>query len=764
MVLSNNYISNFFDDLSKKYKQLRKIHRRPLTFTEKILLTHIFSGIQKETLVRGKDHVHFRPDRVIMQDATAQMALLQFMQSNLKEVTLPASVHCDHLILAKQSALLDLDNAKLKNKEIYNFLLSVCQKYGLDFWEPGAGIIHQVTLENYALPGMMIIGTDSHTPNAGGMGSIAVGVGGADAVDALVGMPWELLMPQLIGVKLTGSLSQWCSPKDIILKLAGELTVKGGTGYIIEYFGEGVQSLSCTGRATIGNMGAEVGATTSIFPIDSNVLEYLSLTDRKKAADFAHQHINMLQADDEVSKNPHDFYDKVVEINLDNLEPFINGPYSPDKATSISEFAHFIQQEKYPTKVSAALIGSCTNSSYEDLSRVHSLLLQAQKKNLQLQSQLWLSPGSENIYEIIKNNGYLSLFESFGTNVLANACGPCIGQWKRTDIVEDEANSIINSFNRNFAKRADGNPNTHSFVTSPEIVTAMALSGSLLFNPLKDTIKNKNGKDVFLDPPGEVTPPSRELLQMIFGNKPKGLVSILSDTQERKKIEINIMKDSERLQELTPFNVWDGKDFYQLHLLIKAKGKCTTDHISMAGPWLRYRGHLENISRNLLIGAVNAFNDKTNFIYNPIQKEYQQVEKVTADYKKAKKQLIIVGDENYGEGSSREHAAMEPRFMGVKVVLVKSFARIHETNLKKQGILPLLFINNEDYDKIQEYDMIDVTGINTLMPNSVVTVTLHHKDGSSESIKTRHTMNKAQIEWFKNGSALNVIKNTLQSS
>ncbi len=763
MILTNNYISNFYNELHHKYKQLRNFHRTPLTFAEKILLTHTFSEIQENGPVRGKEHAYFRPDRVIMQDATAQMALLQFMQSKLKKVTLPASVHCDHLILAKQNALLDLDNAKVQNKEIYDFLLSVCQKYGLDFWEPGAGIIHQVTLENYALPGMMIIGTDSHTPNAGGMGSIAVGVGGADAVDALVGMPWELLMPRLIGVKLTGTLSKWCSPKDIILKLAGELTVKGGTGYIIEYFGEGVQSLSCTGRATIGNMGAEVGATTSLFPVDSNVLEYLSLTDRAKAAELASQYSDILQADAEVTQNPKDFYDKVIEIHLDSLEPFINGPYSPDKATPISEFADFIQKNNYPTKVSAALIGSCTNSSYEDLSRVHSLLVQAQQKQLPLQSPLWLSPGSENIYDIIKNNGYLSLFESFGTNVLANACGPCIGQWKRTDIQEEEANSIINSFNRNFAKRADGNPNTHSFVTSPEIVTAMALSGTLLFNPLTDTIKNKQNEDVFLTPPGTVAPPSKELLQMIFGNKPKGFIPELSDEQTQNKIEVNIAKDSERLQALAPFDVWDGKDFSHLHLLIKAKGKCTTDHISMAGPWLRYRGHLENISRNLLIGAVNAFNDKTNYIYNPIKQEYQQVEKVTADYKTAHKSLIIVGDENYGEGSSREHAAMEPRFMGVKVVLVKSFARIHETNLKKQGILPLLFIDSADYEKIQEHDIIDVSGVSTITPNSIVSVTLHHTDGSSELIETRHTMNNAQIEWFKNGSALNVIKNTLQT-
>lgn len=761
MVLTNNYIRNFYESLSKKYKKLRESYRRPLTLSEKILFTHTFSTISPSELRRGKHHAHFRPDRVIMQDATAQMAMLQFMQSGLPSVALPSSVHCDHLILARKNAILDLNNAKLHNKEIYDFLLSVCQKYGLDFWEPGAGIIHQVTLENYALPGMMIIGTDSHTPNAAGMGSIAVGVGGADAVDAMVGMPWELLMPKLIGVRLTGQLSSWCSPKDVILKLAGELTVKGGTGYIIEYFGKGLQSLSCTGRATIGNMGAEVGATTSVFPADERVREYLALTGRGQAEELVEKHRNMLCSDPEVEENPQDFYDKIIEIDLGTLEPFINGPYSPDRATTISEFADFVQKENYPERVSAALIGSCTNSSFEDLSRVHSLLVQAKKKQLTLQSPLWLSPGSENIYQIIKNNGYLSLFESFGTRVLANACGPCIGQWKRSDIEESEKNSIINSFNRNFAKRADGNPNTHSFVASPEIVTAMALAGTLLFNPLKDTLKNESGEDVFLEAPRQTEAPSRELLHAIFGSNPLGLISASLNPESQKSATVKIDPQSERLQELKSFDAWNGEDFTNLTLLIKAKGKCTTDHISMAGPWLRFRGHLENISRNLLLGAVNAFNDKTNYVYNRQRQDYSTVEELSSDYKKHGIEMIIVGDENYGEGSSREHAAMEPRFMGVRVVLVKSFARIHETNLKKQGILPLLFADPQDYDKIQEKDSISVYNVQTLAPGSLLNIELRHQDGSKETITAKHTLNETQIEWFKNGSALNVIKKTL---
>ncbi|XP_060083957.1 uncharacterized protein LOC132563221 [Ylistrum balloti] len=699
-----------------------------------------------------------------MQDATAQMALLQFMQSKLSTITLPASVHCDHLILAKRNALLDLSNAKTQNKEIYDFLLSACRKYGLDFWEPGAGIIHQVTLENYAIPGMMIIGTDSHTPNAGGICSIAVGVGGADAVDALVGMPWELLMPKIIGVHLKGTVSPWCSPKDIILKLAGELTVKGGTGYIIEYFGEGVHSLSCTGRATIGNMGAEVGATTSIFPMDDNILEYITLTERKHVADIAVKHAEICKADDEVLQNPHYYYDKVINIDLSTLEPYINGPYSPDRATPLSDFARFIQAEKYPEHISAALIGSCTNSSYEDLSRVYSLLTQAKKKKLALRTPLWLSPGSENIYQIIKHNGYLTLFEQFGTHVLANACGPCIGQWKRSDINENDTNSIINSFNRNFAKRADGNPNTHSFVSSPEIVTAMALSGSLLFNPMKDSLINSDKEPVQLSPPDAAPPAPRELLHTIFGSKPKGLITANEDEIARKKHIVSISPDSERLQELQPFEAWTQKNFTQLYLLIKAKGKCTTDHISMAGPWLRYRGHLENISKNLLIGAVNAFNDKTNHIYNPFTHTYQEIELVAQHYKIQKSNLIIVGDENYGEGSSREHAALEPRFMGVKVVLAKSFARIHETNLKKQGILPLLFIDPTDYDRIQERDSIDVLRVTELLPQSRLELVLHHDNGSTHSFEVTHTLNATQTEWFKQGSALNMIKNTLSSA
>lgn len=758
MIITNETIQDFYTTLASKYKKIKAYTDKPLTLSEKILFSHLNKQNPDPTqLVRGKSHTYFEPDRVIMQDATAQMALLQLMQSGRENVAVPSSVHCDHLILAKINALLDLDVAKTSNKEIYDFLLTVSKKYGLDFWAPGAGIIHQVALENYAMPGLMIIGTDSHTPNACGLSTLAVGVGGADAVDVMVGMPWELLMPKLIGVKLTGVLSPWCSPKDVILKLTGILTVKGGTGAIIEYFGEGVKTLSATGRATIGNMGAEVGATTSLFPFDEATADYLDQTNRKEIARLAREHRDILTPDPQVLENPEAYFDQVIEINLDTLEPHINGPYSPDIATPISDFADFIKEYNYPEKISSALIGSCTNSSFEDLSRVHSLLSFAKNNQLALKSPLWLSPGSENIYKIIEANGYLNLFKEFGTNVLANACGPCIGQWQRSDVGEDTKNSIINSFNRNFAKRADGNPNTHSFVASPEIVTAMGLAGTLLFNPLKDTLTNTEGKEILLDAPKYLETPPIDLLTMIFGKKPLGLTTP-PEISERKSISVSIAPTSDRLQQLHPFAVWDGNNFEKLHLLIKAKGKCTTDHISMAGPWLKYRGHLENISQNMLIGVINAFTEKTNSVKNQLTGEYDNVPDVAAAYRDESIGSIVIGDENYGEGSSREHAAMEPRFMGVKVVLAKSFARIHETNLKKQGLLPLLFVNPVDYDVIQEDDRVDILGVVDIAPAKNMQLVLHHSDGSSDSIEVRHTMNTAQIAWFKEGSALNLIK------
>ena len=764
MVISSHLIKDFYTMFLSKYKNMKSGVDKPLTLTEKILFTHL-NSLNKDTtkLIHGKSHVYFDPDRVIMQDATAQMAMLQLMQSGMENVAVPSSVHCDHLILAKKSALLDIDSAKMVNKEIYDFLLTASQKYGLDFWAPGAGIIHQVALENYALPGMMLIGTDSHTPNAGGMSSIAIGVGGADAVDVMVGMPWEVLMPKLIGVKLTGTLNEWCAPKDVILKLAGELTVKGGTGSIIEYFGEGLQSLSCTGRATICNMGAEVGATTSVFPFDNATAEYLISTERGEAVKWANDNKECFTADQAVIDNPEQYFDQVIEINLSTLEPHINGPYSPDLATPISDFAYFIKQNNYPEKISSALIGSCTNSSFEDLSKVHALLSFAQDKGLSLKSQLWLSPGSDNIYRIIESNGYLDLFNKFGTIVLANACGPCIGQWERTDIGKEEKNSIINSFNRNFAKRADGNVNTHSFVASPEIVAAMGLAGTLLFNPLQDTLLNDQGQEITLEAPKGTSNAPEDLLKLIFGNEPNGLIRPV-EVEKRSGINVSIAEDSKRLQKLASFDPWNKEDYKKLHLLIKAKGKCTTDHISMAGPWLKYRGHLENISQNMLIGAVNYFTEDTNSVKNQLTGEYAPVPDVAATYRDNSMGSIVIGDENYGEGSSREHAAMEPRFMGVKAVIAKSFARIHETNLKKQGLLPLLFVNTDDYDLIREDDRVDVLGLTSIAPGQNLQVVLYHNDGSSSQFEVHHTMNDAQIEWFKQGSALNLIKQKLNSA
>ncbi len=760
MIISEHAIRNHFSNYKEHYAHMRKTYNKPMTLAEKILFSHLDTGIDPHALVRGKSFTYFNPDRVIMQDATAQMAMLQLMQSGRDNVAVPSSIHCDHLIVARQNALLDMQGARTTNKEIYDFLLTSSQKYNLDFWEPGAGIIHQVTLENYALPGLMIIGTDSHTPNAGGLSTLAIGVGGADAVDVMVGMPWELLMPRFIGVKLTGTLSPWCAPKDIILKLAGLLTVKGGTGHIIEYFGEGVSSLSCTGRATICNMGAEVGATTSIFLFDEALASYLEITEHHSAARLARENKELLTADAQVIDNPEQYYDKVIELDLSTLEPHINGPYSPDRSTPISQFTDFVKREKFPTNLSAALIGSCTNSSFEDLSRVHSMLQFAKQNKLALKSPFWLSPGSESIYKIIEGNGYLSLFNEFGTKVLANACGPCIGQWDRTDIEKEETNSIITSFNRNFAKRADGNPNTHSFVASPEIVTAMGLAGMLCFNPCEDPLTNENGEQVHLAPPQSAEAPPTDLLKLIFGNEPNGLVRP-PELEKRSNFAVSIEPQSNRLQELKPFEPWNERDFVGLYLLIKAKGKCTTDHISMAGPWLKYRGHLENISQNLLIGAVNAFTDKTNEVLNQRTGDYASVPDVAAFYRDNSVGSIIVGDDNYGEGSSREHAAMEPRFMGVKIVIVKSFARIHETNLKKQGIIPLTFVTPDDYEKIQERDTIDVIGLTELQQGSRVSLVCKHSDGTEDTISAQHSLNDTQIEWFKAGSALNLIKKKL---
>lgn len=763
MIISEQSIKDHFTHYAERFARLKSGYKKPMTLSEKILFSHLSEGQNPDALKRGVSFTYFHPDRVIMQDATAQMAMLQLMQSGRDNTAVPSSVHCDHLIVAKRNALLDIQGARATNKEIYDFLLTASQKYNLDFWEPGAGIIHQVTLENYALPGTLIIGTDSHTPNAGGLASFAVGVGGADAVDAMVGMPWEVLMPRITGIKLTGKLSPWCSAKDIILKLTGMLTVKGGTGSVLEYFGDGVASLSSTGRATICNMGAEVGATSSIFPFDAACADYLRLTERGIAADLGEKYIDLLQADPQVLANPAQYYDTIIEINLDELEPYINGPYSPDRATAISDFKRFVREEKFPQKLSAALIGSCTNSSFEDLSRVHSMLQFAREHKLDLQSPLWLSPGSESIRRIIESNGYLSMFNDFGTRVLANACGPCIGQWDRSDIEKEETNSIITSFNRNFAKRADGNPNTHSFVASPEIVTAMGLAGTLCFNPCEDELTNRDGKKVMLAPPKSAQAPDAALLKAIFGGEPNGLIRPPA-LEERKKFSVSISPQSDRLQELVSFAPWDGEDFTGLHLLIKAKGTCTTDHISMAGPWLKYRGHLQNISQNLLIGAVNAFTGKTNCVRNALTGKDATVPEAAAAYRDHSTGSIVVGDENYGEGSSREHAAMEPRYMGVKIVVAKSFARIHETNLKKQGLIPLTFVRPEDYDKIQEADRIDVRGIAGIAPGSRVSLVCRHADGSEDSIACAHSMNEAQIEWFREGSALNVIKRKLAAA
>ncbi|MEO1807537.1 MAG: aconitate hydratase [Bacteroidota bacterium] len=748
MVFDLDMIKKMYAALPEKIEAARTMLGRPMTLAEKILYTHLHPEVAPQAFTRGKDYVDFAPDRVAMQDATAQMALLQFMMAGKDKVAVPSTVHCDHLIQAKTGAAEDLATAIDTNREVYDFLSAVSNKYGLGFWKPGAGIIHQVVLENYAFPGGMMIGTDSHTPNAGGLGMIAIGVGGADAVDVMAGMPWELKMPKLIGVKLIGKMSGWTSPKDVILRVAGILTVKGGTGAIVEYFGEGASSFSATGKGTICNMGAEIGATTSIFGYDENTARYLRATERGELADLANGIAEHLRGDEDAYAEPEKYFDQVIEINLNELEPHINGPFSPDRAWPLSEFADAVKKEGFPQELEVGLIGSCTNSSYEDLDRAASLAKQAIDKKLKVKAEFTVTPGSEQVRYTVERDGQLDAFEQMGGVVLANACGPCIGQWARHMDDPDRKNSIITSFNRNFAKRNDGNPNTHSFVASPEIVTAMAIAGDLTFNPLTDTLINADGQEVKLDPPTGDELPSKG-----FEVEDPGFQAPATDGSG---IEITVNPSSERLQLLTPFAPWDGNDITDLKLFIKAYGKCTTDHISMAGPWLRYRGHLDNISNNLMLGAINAFTKQTG-TKSAVDGSYDESPKVARGYRNAGVQSVIIGDENYGEGSSREHAAMEPRHMGVRAVIVKSFARIHETNLKKQGVLGLTFANPADYDKIQEDDTFTVHAAG-IAPGSQVKVTAHHADGSSDAFITNHTYNEAQIEWLKAGSALNLIR------
>ncbi len=751
MAFDIDMIKEVYSGMDKRIEAARKVLNRPLTLTEKILYSHLDEGEATKELERMKAYVDFKPDRVAMQDATAQMALLQFMQAGKKKVAVPSTVHCDHLIQAKIGAEKDLEVAVETNKEVYDFLSSVSNKYGIGFWKPGAGIIHQVVLENYAFPGGMMIGTDSHTVNAGGLGMIAIGVGGADAVDVMAGMPWELRMPKLIGVKLTGRLSGWTASKDIILKVAGILTVKGGTGAILEYFGEGAESLSCTGKGTISNMGAEIGATTSIFGYDQKMREYLESTDRKEVAELADAVREHLVGDAEVYAHPEKYFDEVIEINLSELEPYINGPFTPDLATPISEFAKAVKENNWPQKLEVGLIGSCTNSSYEDITRAASIAQQAIDKDLKVKAEFTVTPGSEMVRYTVDRDGYLDTFKEIGGVVLANACGPCIGQWARHGADKQEKNSIITSFNRNFAKRNDGNPNTHGFVASPELVTAMAIAGDLTFNPLIDTLENEKGEQVKLEEPQGIEMPIKG-----YEVEDNGFQA---PAEDGSTIDIKVSPESDRLQLLEPFAAWDGKNKKGIKLLIKAKGKCTTDHISMAGPWLKYRGHLDNISNNMLIGAINYYNDKANHIKNQLDGTYGAVPDVQRAYKAAGISTIIVGDENYGEGSSREHAAMEPRHLGVFAVLVRSFARIHETNLKKQGMLGVTFDNPADYDKIQEDDTFNFIDLEEFAPNKQLTVRINHSDGSSDEIKVNHTYNASQIEWFKAGSALNMIRN-----
>jgi aconitate hydratase len=752
MAFDIEMIKNTYSRMGARIDAAKKIVGKPLTLTEKILYSHLWEQKDLKAFGRGADYVDFAPDRVAMQDATAQMALLQFMQAGRKTVAVPSTVHCDHLIVAQEGATQDLNTANVTNKEVYDFLASVSNKYGIGFWKPGAGIIHQVILENYAFPGGMMIGTDSHTVNAGGLGMIAIGVGGADAMDVMAGLAWELKFPKLIGIKLTGKLNGWASAKDVILKVAGILTVKGGTGAIVEYFGEGADSLSCTGKGTICNMGAEIGATTSIFSYDDKMGAYLRSTGRPDVAAEADKIRDHLRGDKEVYADPAKYFDQVIEINLSELEPHINGPFTPDLAWPLSKFAAAVKEKGYPAKLEAGLIGSCTNSSYEDITRAASIAKQAGEKNIEVKAEYYITPGSEQVRYTIERDGLTKVFDSIGGKVLANACGPCIGQWNRKTDDNKRPNSIITSFNRNFAARNDGNPNTHSFVASPEMVTVYAISGDLTFNPMTDTLKNKDGKDVKLD-----APVGEELPAKGFEVKDAGYQAPAADGSG---VTVAVDPKSDRLQLLDNFAEWEGTDIKGLNLLIKAKGKCTTDHISMAGPWLKYRGHLDNISNNLLIGAVNSFNEKTNNVKNQLTGAYDEVPKVQRAYKAQKIGSIVVGDENYGEGSSREHAAMEPRHLGVRAILVKSFARIHETNLKKQGMLALTFANKDDYAKIHEDDKFDITGLTSFKEGQPLTIVVHHKDGSKDEIKANHTYNVNQIEWFKTGGALNLIKKT----
>jgi aconitate hydratase len=755
MAFDFDLIQKHYSKLPARVAEARQLLGRPLTLTEKILYAHLWDKFPTAPYERGGSYVDFAPDRVAMQDATAQMALLQFMQAGRAKVAVPSTVHCDHLIQAKEDSKTDLTRAVNESKEVYDFLASVSDKYGIGFWKPGAGIIHQVVLENYAFPGGMMIGTDSHTVNAGGLGMVAIGVGGADACDVMAGLPWELKFPKLIGVKLTGKLNGWTAPKDVILKVAGILTVKGGTGAIVEYFGEGATSMSCTGKGTICNMGAEIGATTSTFGYDDSMSRYLKATNRADIAAAADAVAEHLTGDAEVYANPSAYFDQVIEINLSELEPHLNGPFTPDLATPISKMKEMAAANGWPTKIEVGLIGSCTNSSYEDISRSVSLAKQVAEKGLKTKAEFTITPGSELVRYTIEKDGFLNIFDQIGAKVFANACGPCIGMWDRMGAEKQEKNTIVHSFNRNFAKRADGNPNTYAFVGSPELVTALAIAGDLGFNPLTDTLTNEKGEQVKLDEPtGYELPPTGFAVEDAGYQAP---------AEDGSKVNVAVDVNSSRLQLLAPFAAWEGTDLKGLKLLIKAKGKCTTDHISMAGPWLKFRGHLDNISNNMLIGAVNFFNEKTDNIKNQITGEYGPVPATQRAYKAAGIGTLVVGDENYGEGSSREHAAMEPRFLGVRAVLVKSFARIHETNLKKQGMLALTFANKADYDKIQENDTIDILGLTTFAPAVPLTLVFHHADGSSDSISVNHTYNEQQIEWFKEGAALNIIRKQFAS-
>ena len=750
MAFDIEMIKEVYAEFGAKIDAARKIVNKPLTLTEKILYTHLTEGDATKSYARGADYVDFAPDRVAMQDATAQMALLQFMQSGRTKVAVPSTVHCDHLIEAKVNSKTDLNRAVTESSEVYDFLASVSNKYGIGFWKPGAGIIHQVVLENYAFPGGMMIGTDSHTVNAGGLGMIAIGVGGADACDVMAGLPWELKMPKLIGVKLTGKLNGWAAPKDVILKVAGILTVKGGTGAVVEYFGEGAVAMSCTGKGTICNMGAEIGATTSTFGYDESMSRYLKATGREEIANAADAIKEHLTGDAEVYANPTQYFDEVIEIDLNTLEPHLNGPFTPDLATPISKMKEAALANGWPTKIEVGLIGSCTNSSYEDISRAVSLAKQVSEKGLKLNSEFTITPGSELVRYTIERDGFLDLFNNIGATVFANACGPCIGMWDRVGAEKQERNTIVHSFNRNFAKRADGNPNTLAFVGSPEIVTAMAIAGDLTFNPLTDFLTNDKGEKVKLDAPtGFELPPKGFDVEDAGYQKP---------AEDGSGVEVIVSPSSKRLQLLDPFTSWEGIDLKGLKLLIKAKGKCTTDHISMAGPWLKFRGHLDNISNNMLIGALNFFNEKTDLVKNQLTGEYGTVPNTQRAYKTAGIGTLVVGDENYGEGSSREHAAMEPRHLGVRAVLVNSFARIHETNLKKQGMLALTFANKGDYNKILEDDTFDIEGLLAFAPNKSLQLVLNHADGSNETIQVNHTYNQQQIEWFKAGGALNIIR------